>query len=240
MTEIVFGRHAVKILIEAGRRRVRRLHVQKGSEKEVAALLRLAEARRIPVCVEDPGTFSRPLKDRSHHQGVFAETDSSPYVDADDLLNESFLLVLDEIQDPQNLGAMCRSALLFGVGGVILSETQAAGIGPGARQASVGAVELLKIARVSSIASFLQKLKDHGFWTYGADMTAEKNVSEESFPAKVALVIGSEEKGLRRLVRERCDILLRIPTRKTAVDSLNASVAAGILLYEITKTRTAG
>lgn len=166
-------------------------------------------------------------------KGDVAEAGPYPYVPFESLFGESLLLVLDEIQDPQNLGALCRSAYLFGAGGVIIPETHAASVTAGTCHASAGAVEYLKIARVSSIANCLEILKKNGFWTYGADADGGKDLSEETFPKKVALVIGNEERGLRKLVRERCDILLKIPTVKKEIDSLNASVAGGVLLYEI-------
>lgn len=238
MSEIVYGRHPVNHLLTAGRRKVRQLHVQSGSEKDLKSLLELAKAKRVSIQIDEPRTFTKSLKPGSHHQGIYVETESYSYVPVDTFLSTSFLLVLDEIQDPQNLGAICRSAYLFGVEGVVLSENQSAGIGPGACQSSVGAVEHLKIGRVSSIANFLEILKKNNFWVYGADALAGKNNADEQFPNKVALVVGSEEKGLRRLVRERCDLLIQVPMKRGEVDSLNASVAAGILLYEVYRQKS--
>jgi 23S rRNA (guanosine2251-2'-O)-methyltransferase len=231
MSELVYGRHAVFHLIHAGRRRVARLHLLKGMEKEAASLLEEARRRKIPVTFQEAAFFSKKVA--ASHQGFLAETEIYPYQEAGLLLKESLLLILDEIQDPQNLGALCRSAYLFGAGGVVIPETKSASIGSGTCQASVGAVEYLKIAKVSSIANYLELLKKNGFWIYGADMEGEKTLSQETFPEKVALVIGSEERGLRKLVRERCDLLLRIPLSEREIDSLNASVAGGVFLYEI-------
>jgi 23S rRNA (guanosine2251-2'-O)-methyltransferase len=239
MSEFVYGKHAVISLITAGRRKAIRLHLPKGAEKEEAVLIDLAQKKKIPT------TFGGPVV-RAGEGGIAVETEPYPYVGFETLLGESLLLILDEIQDPQNLGALCRSAHLFGVGGVVIPENRAASVGPGACQASVGAVEYLKIARMSSIANCLEILKKYNFWTYGADASAQKTVSEEEFPAKVAVVIGNEEKGLRRLVRERCDILLKIPMKaggggekKGSVDSLNASVSGAVFLYEIQRQRMA-
>lgn len=232
MSELVHGRHAVFHLIQAKRRKVDRLHLLKSLEKEEAPLIQLARSQKIPVSFADPAFFTNKLGSATH-QGVVAETSAYPYVRFDEVAGESFVLLLDEIQDPQNLGALCRSAYLLGVQGIIIPENRSASVTAGACQASVGAVEYLKIARVSSIASALEILKENQFWIYGADMQGTKILHEEKFPPKVALVIGSEERGLRKLVRERCDILLKIPTMKAEVDSLNASVAGGILMYEI-------
>ena len=237
MTDFVYGRHAVYHLIAAGRRKAIRLHLLKSLENEEGALVELARKKGLSLVFCDPTFFSKKLGTTSNHQGVLLETESYPLVDADSLLQSSFLLLLDEIQDPQNLGALCRSAHLFGVEGVVLSESRSAPIGPGTCQAAVGAVEYLQIAKVSSIANYLELLKKNDFWAYGADPEAAKTVGDETFPKKVVLVIGSEEKGLRRLVRERCDILLKIPMVDGKIGSLNASVAGGILLYEISRRK---
>lgn len=238
MSELIYGRHAVFHLISAGRRRAFRLCLQKGREGDFSDLAELAGEKKIPLDLVAPSFFQNKLGPQATHQGVVVEAAGYPYVDFADL-QESLLLILDEIQDPQNLGALCRSAHLFGVGGVIIPETHAASVTPGACHASVGAVEYLKVARVSSISNTLELLKKDKFWIYGADRGAKQEVHEEKFPPKVALVIGSEEKGLRRLVRERCDILLRVPTaERAAIGSLNASVAGGVLLYEIFRQLT--
>ncbi len=236
--ELVFGRHAVFHLIAAGRRRALKIHLQKGMEKSDPNLVGLAAKKKIPCQIQDTAFFRAKFGPEGHHQGVAAEAEAYPYVPLEALFSESFLLILDEIQDPHNLGALCRSASLFGVGGVVIAETHAASVTPGACHSSVGAVEYLKIARVSSIAKALEELKSQNFWTYGADAEAEKSITEEIYSTKVALVIGSEEKGLRRLVRETCDIIVRIPNIKGGVGSLNASVAGGVILYEIFRQRS--
>ncbi len=237
MSEFVYGRHAVEHLIKAKRRRVLKLFLQKGLEERENDLLSAARAANIPVEIQPPAFFSNKSNPQATHQGVMALTEGYPYVPVDQLFTESLLLIADEIQDVHNLGALCRSAHLFGVGGIILPETQSASIGPGTCQSAVGAVEYLKIARVSSVAKVLEVLKENSFWTYGADAEAGKPLHEEAFPKKVALVIGSEEKGLRKLVRERCDILLKIPMEGRKIGSFNASVAAGILLYEVSRQK---
>lgn len=237
MPDFVYGRHAVFHLLTAGRRKVHRIHFQKGIERSEAVLADLAQKRGVPISVQVPTFFSTRC-DEGNHQGVAAEVAPYPYLPLDELLRESFLLVLDEIQDPQNLGALCRSAYLFGVGGVVIPETHSASIGPGSLHASVGATEYLKISRISSIAKALELLKKENFWVYGADQAADRTIYDEAYPAKVALVIGGEEKGLRRLVRERCDLLIKIPTVGKEIGSLNASVAGGVILSEIFRQKT--
>lgn len=239
MPEIIYGRHAVYHLLASGRRMAYRLHLQRGLEKGESQLLELARSRNLPVQFEGPSFFQKKIGPQATHQGIALETEGYPYVAVEELFSESLVLILDGIQDPQNLGALCRSAYLFGVEGVVIPETHAASIGPGACQASVGAVEYLKIARISSISNSLELFKKEDFWVYGADPSGEKLLQDESFSGKVAVVIGAEEKGLRRLVRERCDVLLRIPTLTRGIDSLNASVSGGVFLYEVVRQRWA-
>jgi 23S rRNA (guanosine2251-2'-O)-methyltransferase len=197
----------------------------------------LARARKVPIQPVESSFFAARFGAAATHQGIAVEAEAYPYVGWETLTAESTLLVLDEVQDPQNLGALCRSAYFMGVGGVLIPETRAASISSGTCQASVGAVEYLKIARVSSIAKILESLKKEKFWIYGADASAEKTAAEESFADKAVLVIGNEERGLRRLVRETCDFLVKIPAERHEIDSLNASVSGGILLYEILRQR---
>lgn len=237
MSDWVAGRHAVSHLISAGRRKALRLYVQKSLLESEKDLIQLAKRKGIPVQPSESSFFPNHFGNSATHQGIAVEAEPYPYVAVEELFGESIVLILDEIQDPQNLGALCRSAHVLGVGGVVIPENRAASIGPGACQTSVGAVEFLKIARMSSIAKALELFKKESFWIYGADAQAEKAVFEESFPAKVVLVIGNEEKGLRKLVRETCDILVKIPAARQEVDSLNASVSGGILLYEILRQR---
>lgn len=238
MADFVYGRHAVFHLLSAGRRKALCLHLLKGSEQERSELVDLARKLSLTVRFEAPAFFSSKLPPGTNHQGVALEAAPYPYLPLDELLRESFLLILDEIQDPQNLGALCRSAHLFGVGGVVIPETHSAPIGPGSLQSSVGAIEYLKVSRVSSIAKVLELLKKENFWVYGADQGADRTIYDEAYPEKVALVIGGEEKGLRRLVRDRCDLLIKIPTVGKEIGSLNASVAGGVILSEIFRQKT--
>ena len=233
MIEQVYGRHPVHHLLMAGRRKAHCLHALKSLEND--ALVLLARTKKVRLEFHDSNFFVKKLGSQATHQGFVCEAESYPYVGFEHLLQGNFILVLDQIQDPQNLGAICRSAHFFGVTGIVLQEKHAAGIGPGACQGSVGAVEYLSIARIPNLSSRFEDLKENGFWIYGLDMNGTKNMDEEKFPPKVALVVGNEEHGLRPLVRERCDILLRIPEFQNNIGSLNASVAAAIGMYEVGK-----
>lgn len=237
--EIVYGRHAVFHLIAAGRRRAISLHLQKGME-DPSSFLEIARQKGIPVRLEEPSFFPKRAGPGATHQGVLVETEAYPYLDPGLFLSSSLLLILDELTDPQNVGALCRTACLFGVDGVILPENRSAAIGPGTCQAAAGSVEYLKIGRVSTVAGFLELLKRNHFWTYGAAPDGTQDLNNEQFPEKIALVVGSEEKGLRKLVRERCDILLKIPMVPNPIGSLNVSVAGGVLLSQIFRQRQKG
>jgi 23S rRNA (guanosine2251-2'-O)-methyltransferase len=177
------------------------------------------------------------------HQGVLLEVGPFPYADPDALVarlqaesEPGFLLVLDGIQDPQNLGAIVRSAEAAGVHGCILPRDRAAGVGPAAVRASAGATEHLPIGRVTNLAAFLEFLRGHGFWVVGTDATQGRALFGADLRGPVALVIGGEDRGLRPLTRRRCDMVVRIPSRGR-VASLNASAAAAVCLFEIARQR---
>jgi len=148
-----------------------------------------------------------------------------------------FIVILDEITDVHNLGSIIRSAECLGAHGVIIPKRRAAQINSVVAKSSAGAIEYLPVCRVTNISDTLETLKEKGLWIYGADMEGEKYIYEENFDVPVGLVIGSEGSGLGRLVKEKCDILIKIPM-KGNINSLNASNAASIIIYEIMKQRT--
>ena len=176
------------------------------------------------------------------HQGVIAFVTPYSYVEIEDILARAsekdeppFVIVLDEITDPHNLGSIIRTAESCGAHGIIIPKRRAVGLTPTVIKASAGAVEFIPIAKVTNISSTLESLKKHGLWVVGADMDGELYTSKD-LTGPIALVIGSEGKGLGRLVKEKCDFLVRIP-QKGKISSLNASVAAGVLMYEIVRQR---
>jgi 23S rRNA (guanosine2251-2'-O)-methyltransferase len=172
------------------------------------------------------------------HQGVVAEVDPYPYADPGSLLDaeDALVVVLDEIQDPHNLGAVCRSAEVAGASGVVIPERRAAAVTPAVAKASAGAVEHLAVARVRNIADWLAQAKDAGAWSYGAAADAEAAYTDVDWKGRAVLVLGSEGKGLRPRVASSCDQLVSIPQRGE-LDSLNASVAAAVILFEALRQR---
>ena len=179
------------------------------------------------------------------HQGVIAYASAVTYASVEEILSEAeakgedpFILILDEIEDPHNLGACIRSANVAGAHGVIIPKRHAATVNGTAAKASAGAVHHTKVARVANITQTIEELKAKGIWIICADMGG-KPMYELDFKGPVALVIGNEGSGVRQLVREHCDFIASIPVRGE-IESLNASVAAGILLYEVVRARCAG
>jgi 23S rRNA (guanosine2251-2'-O)-methyltransferase len=172
------------------------------------------------------------------HQGIVAEVDPYPYADADELLTkpDALLVALDQVQDPHNLGAVARSAEAAGAAGLVIPSRRSASVTAATCKASAGAVEHLAIARVTNLNDWLARAKQAGGWIYGAEAGAKSPYTEIDLTGKVVLVLGSEGKGLRRLVAEHCDALVSIPVRGR-VGSLNVSAAAAALLYEAVRQR---
>jgi 23S rRNA (guanosine2251-2'-O)-methyltransferase len=216
---IVYGRNPVREA-QRGRRRVRRVWevgVDGVTAEEIES-----------ICGSD------------EHQGICAEVDPYPYVDADSLLaaGDALVLALDEVQDPHNLGAVCRVAEAAGAAGVVIPERRSAEITPAVCKASAGAVEHLQVARVRNLADWLGSVKDRGTWVYGADADAEVPYDRPDYRGRVVLVLGSEGKGIRPRVAAACDQIVALPARGQ-VGSLNVATAAAALVYGILQFRAA-
>lgn len=206
-------------------------------------IFELAKAKNILIKNVDKALLDR-ISENKRHQGVIAEAMEYEYKEIDDILNyakekneKPFIVILDEITDVHNLGSIIRSAECLGAHGVIIPKRRAAQINSVAAKSSAGAIEYLPVCRVTNISETLEELKKKGLWIYGADMSGEKYVFEEKFDVPVGLVIGSEGFGIGRLIKEKCDILVKIPMRGN-INSLNASNAASIVIYEIMKQRS--
>jgi 23S rRNA (guanosine2251-2'-O)-methyltransferase len=241
---LVYGKNPVLEALRAGREVKRLVVLDSGrDEPRLTEILTLARGRGIEV--ETAGR--QRLDDIAHsdsHQGVIAYIGRRRYWELADLLAElepdpgPVLLVLDGIQDPQNLGSICRTAEAAGVAGVLIPRHRSAEVTPAVAKASAGAVEHLRIATVGSLAQVIDRLKQEGYWTVGLAGEADAHYTGARYDGKLALVVGSEGEGLHRLVRERCDQLVRLPMLGR-VSSLNAAVAASIVLYEALRQRNA-
>ena len=191
---------------------------------------------------ETPAEELERLCGSPDHQGVVAEVDPYPYADPGSMFEGDdgmgLVVALDQIEDPQNLGAICRSAEVAGAAGVVIPERRAAAVTPAACKASAGAVEHLSVARVRNLADWLGEAKEAGAWVYGAGAEAEKPYTEVDWVGRAVLVLGSEGRGLRTRVAGKCDQLVSIP-QHGRLESLNASVAAAVILFEAVRQRFA-
>lgn len=245
MREILYGRQPVRETLRARRRQVFKLLVATGVKPHgiVAEILSQAEQANVPVQTVDRRELEK-LGGEVNHQGLAAEVSSYPYVDLDTLLETArqageppFLLLLDHVQDPQNLGSLLRTAEAVGVHGVVIPGRRAAGVTPAAVRASAGAAEHVYVAQIPNLVQAMAQLKAGGVWLAGLE--AESGVqpyAEADLTGPLGLVVGSEGQGLARLVRESCDFLIHLPLYGQ-IGSLNAAVAGGIALYEARRQR---
>jgi 23S rRNA (guanosine2251-2'-O)-methyltransferase len=196
--------------------------------------------RRVWTADDLPAAELTRLAGSPDHQGIVAEVDPYTYADSRALLEipDGLLLALDQVQDPRNLGAVCRSAEAAGAAGVVIPSRRAASVTAAACKASAGAVEHLPVARVPNLADWLGAAKDAGAWVYGAEAGAPTPYGSADLTGKVVLVLGSEGGGLRRRVAQSCDLLVSIPIHGR-VDSLNVAAAAAVLAYEAGRQRSA-
>jgi len=232
--EWLYGRNVVRIALGAGsRRRAHRLAATTPALDAVAGLV----PDDLPVDTVSAHQLDELLGTREH-QGMALQVDGYPYADADRLLTADVLVVLDEVTDPHNLGAVARSALAAGAGGLVVPRHRSAHVTPAAVKASAGILELLPLAQVTNVVSFLLRARDHGFWVYGAAGEAAASYLATDLTGRIVLVLGAEGRGLRPLVAKTCDALVSIPM-DSAVESLNVSVAAALLLYEARRQREA-
>ncbi len=229
---ILYGRNPVREALRAARRRIEGVWATERAAREPW----LRDVRPRIVSAEEIERRCRS----PDHQGVCAEAGGYPYVSADELLavEEPFVVALDELQDPQNLGAIARSAECAGATGLVICERRAAAVTPAVAKASAGAVEHLRIARVRNMADFLAQAKEAGAWCYGADGAGETPYDAPDYTGAIVLVMGSEGAGLRPRVAKTCDALVALPLRGRT-ESLNASAAAAVLMYEILQRRSA-
>ncbi|HSR33014.1 MAG TPA: 23S rRNA (guanosine(2251)-2'-O)-methyltransferase RlmB [Anaerolineae bacterium] len=245
MREILFGRQPVRETLRAGRRKVFKLLLAQGVKPHgiVGQILTLAERARVPVQAVDRRELDK-LGGEVNHQGLAAEVSGYPYADLTTLLESikqtgesPFLLLLDHVRDPQNLGSLLRTCEAVGIHGVVIPGRRAASVTPAAVRASAGAAEHVRVAQVTNLVQAMERLKVEGIWLAGLEATPSARLyTQADLSGSLALVVGSEDQGLARLVRERCDFLIRLPMHGQ-VESLNAAIAASIALYEAHRQR---
>lgn len=232
--DLLTGRNPIREALKAGRD-IEKILVAKGDLSGTAQqIVAVAREMRVPVQMVERARLDA-LAD--NHQGMIAFASAYQYADTDDIINEAkqrnedpFIVILDGVTDPHNLGAVIRTAAAAGAHGVIVPERRAVGLTPAAVKASAGAVEHIRVARVMNLTNEIKRLKSMGIWVYGTALEGE-DYRDVDFKGPCALIIGSEGDGISRLVREQCDRIVSLPMKNPAIESLNASVAAGILLY---------
>lgn len=240
-TEKIFGLHAVRQVLKNDFSRVMEMWVQQGLHSaRLQALLKQAEQQGIAIQSVPKKTLDS-LSDNGHHQGIVIRCKARPQSTLEEILASktvpAFLLVLDEVQDPHNLGACLRTADAAGIDAVIVPKNQACQLTATVRQVASGAADSVPLVQVTNLARTLRWLQDRGVWLVGTDAESQSSLFDSSLTGSLALVLGAEGRGLRRLTRETCDVLVRIPMSGT-VESLNVSVAAGVCLYEAVRQRS--
>ncbi|MFS8630769.1 MAG: 23S rRNA (guanosine(2251)-2'-O)-methyltransferase RlmB [Bacillales bacterium] len=239
--EYVIGKNPVMEALKS-EREINKIFVAEGSQKgQMQQIINLAKKRNVLVQYVPKKKLDKMAD--GNHQGVVAQVAAYKYAELDDLFlaaekkNEApFFLLLDEIEDPHNLGSIIRTADAAGVHGIIIPKRRAVGLTAAVAKASTGAIEYVPVVRVTNMARTIDELKERGVWIAGTDANAKEDYRNLDGTMPLGLVIGSEGKGMSRLVREKCDFLIKLPM-KGHVTSLNASVAAALLIYEVFRKR---
>lgn len=241
--EYIAGKHSITEALRSGRP-IHKLWIADTAQKHLAQPI-AAEAKRQGIVVQNAD--KRKLDQMVpgvQHQGVVAQVAAYGYAEVDDLLAAAaergeppFLLLLDEIEDPHNLGSILRTADCTGVHGVVIPKRRSVGLTATVSKTSAGAVEYVPVARVTNLAQTIDQLKKQGLWIVGTDVSGDQELyGSAQFNMPIALVIGNENKGMGRLIKEKCDFLVKLPM-VGRINSLNASVAAGIFMYEVLRQR---
>lgn len=238
----VEGRNAVRELLNSGRD-INKIFIQKGERHgSILEIIAKAKERKLLIQEVDKNKLDQ-MAQSDNHQGVIAIVPPYDYCDVDDILdyakskNENpFILILDGIEDPHNMGSIIRTAECCGVHGIIIPKRRSCSVNSTVNKTSAGAVEYMKIARVTNLNDTIKYLKENDVWIYGTDMNGSKYYTDEKYNGGVGIVIGSEGYGMSDLVKKNCDFLIKIPM-KGKINSLNASVSAGIVMYEVMNQR---
>lgn len=238
MSDKIFGRNAVLEAIKSGNRTINKILISKTAHgSSISEIIKLAKSNGIVINNVPPEKLDK--FEQENTQGVVAEVSATNYVELEDLINvvknkkNGLLVLLDSIEDPHNLGAIVRNAVCFGADGIILPKWRSATINETVERTSAGAIEHIKIARVTNSSQAILKLKDNGFWILGAE-NGNDNITNTKIPFPAVLVMGSEGFGIHQKIKEKCDFLITIPQKNT-ISSLNVSCASAVILYEIFK-----
>ncbi len=237
--DVVPGRNSVMELLKSGRE-IESIYIVKGELKgSITKIVAMAKDRGIPVKEVNEIKLDN-MTGFANHQGIAAVTSAYEYSTVEEIIknaqgHDPFIIICDNIEDSHNLGAIIRTAEAAGADGIIIPKRHGVGLTAVVAKIAVGAAEYMPVARVANLASTIDELKKQNIWVYGADMDGQ-NWCSTDFSGGVALVIGSEGKGISRLIKEKCDVIVSLPMNGH-INSLNASVAAGIMMYEVTRQK---
>ena len=240
--DIIIGRNSVLEAIRAGHA-IDKIYVKDGdTQGSVKKIIGAASQQGINIVKADKRRLDS-LADGANHQGVIAVAAAYKYYKVDEILSKArdageapFIVICDKITDPHNLGSIIRTCAGAGVHGIIIPKHDSVGLNATVAKVASGAAEVVPVAKVTNIPSVMDELKEAGVWIAGADISGDRSLYDADFSGAVAIVIGSEGKGIGRLVREKCDFLVKIPMKET-LESLNASVAAALMIYEAARVR---
>ena len=244
-TNKIEGRNPVTEAIKSGRT-IDKILVQSGEKNgSIRKIIALAREKKIVISEVERARLDK-LSETKSHQGVIAFAAAKEYSTIEEILElakekgeSPFVIIADDLNDPHNLGSIIRTANAAGAHGVIIPKRNSVGLSPVVDKTSAGALEFTKVARVSNLASAIDTLQKANVWLVAADMDGDKSIYEHDFSGGVGIVVGSEGKGVSRLVKEKCDFVVRIPMNGQ-INSLNASVAASLMIYEVVRTRMKG
>ncbi len=242
---LIYGINPVTEAIVSGKT-INKIYVQKGN-KEIYDLVKKAKEKRIVVVESEKSKLDRMITEENekikNSQGVVASVTEYEYFDVEDILSDAenknedpFVIILDKIEDPHNLGAIIRSAECLGAHGIIIQKRNAAQITDVVEKTAVGACNYMKVARVTNITETIKLLQKRGLWIYGLDMEGASEIYNTDFSGAIGLVVGNEGAGISDLVRKNCDFIVKIPMTGH-IESLNASVSAAISMYEIVRQK---
>ncbi len=241
--EILFGINSVLEALKAGRRDFFGVYIAKEKiSQRLERILTLAERKKIPVERVEPSRL-KSLTGTDQHQGIGARTGLFPLSGISDIIDNirpddtnPLLLVIDNIMDPHNLGALVRTAICVGVNGIIIPKDRSVSPTPAVSRASAGALEHVRLVRVTNMVNTIEALKEKGWWIAGMEKASDRSIFLSDLTGHIAIVIGGEEKGIRPLVKKHCDFLMSIP-QLGPINSLNASVAGAVAMYEAFRQR---
>lgn len=237
---LIYGKNPVLEAIKSDTT-INKIYAQT-SNKEIDSVIKEALRRKIIVVNTDKQKLDKMI-DGKNSQGIIASVTDFEYSEIEDIINyaksrneDPFVLILDKIEDPHNLGAIIRSAECMGVHGIIIQKRNACLVTDTVEKVAAGACSYVKVARVTNITESLKKLKEYGLWIYGLDMAGESNIYDTKLEGAIGIVVGNEGEGISRLVKENCDVLMKIPMTGK-INSLNASVSAAISIYEVLRQK---